>query len=103
MCLMSQIARDERGNVLVIAGLALPLLFATVAAAVSYSSGAATRTSLQQALDAAVLGGVSSSDLSDPAPAIALASKMFEDNVGKFARSLAKEISAEFNVDAGVL
>jgi len=103
MRLFNRFARDERGHVLVMAGLMLPIAIATVAAAVSYSSGSATRTSMQQALDGAVLAGVSSSDLSDPATAIALATKVFENNVGKFARSLAKEISAEFNVDNGVL
>lgn len=55
---MTRLRRDARGNITVLAGLALPGLLVAGGAAVDYSTAAATRARMQAALDSAVMGGV---------------------------------------------
>src|SRR5438128_3082063 len=102
MNLIDRFRRDETGNVVITFALLLPVVVAGVGAAVSYSTGSAARTSMQNSLDAAVLAAAASSDLTDASSASAIdtASKYFENNVGTFARNSAKEIAATFAVSS---
>jgi len=102
MNLINRFRRDETGNVVITFALLLPVLAAGVGGAVSYSTGSAARTSMQNSLDAAVLAAAASSDLTDAlsASAIDTASQYFENNVGTFARNSAKEIAATFAVNS---
>jgi Flp pilus assembly protein TadG len=102
MNLINRFRRDEKGNVVITFALLLPVVVAGVGAAVSYSTGSAARTSMQNSLDAAVLAAAASSDLTDASSASAIdtASKYFQNNVGTFARNSAKEIAATFAVNS---
>lgn len=55
---MGALARERRGNVTVLFGMALPLLMVGGGVAVDYSTAASRRTQLQVAIDSAVIGGV---------------------------------------------
>src|SRR6266508_6314362 len=72
MNLINRFRRDETGNVVITFALLLPVLAAVVGGAVSYSSGSAARTSMQNSLDAAVLPAAASSDLTDALSASAI-------------------------------
>jgi len=91
---------DQRGNVVVLCGMLLPVAVATVGVAISFSSGSTTRASMQSALDAAVLAGLSESNVADP---VATARHVFRSNISGFARGSASEIQATFILDATTL
>ena len=89
--------RDERGNLVIMAAITLPVAIGAVGAAVSFSTGNATRTNMQMALDSAVLVGAIAMDKSwDP---IDTAQKAFQANLNGFAKSSASNITATFTVD----
>src|SRR5437016_6264157 len=79
----SAFAKDESGNIIIMAGVALPVAIAAVGAAVTLSEGNATRASMQAALDAAVLAGLGESNIGDP---VSTAQIVFQNNVGQFAK-----------------
>ena len=94
---------DEGGNIAIMAGIMLPVAIAAVGAAISFSTGNATRTSMQMALDSAVLAGVAQLDATNSANAIDTAQNAFQSNVNKFAQSSASQITASFAADGSVL
>ena len=103
MDLLASFRRHESGNVIIIAGLLIPVAAGAVGAAVSYSSGNATRTSMQAALDSAVLAGAIVMDTTSSSDAIDTAQKAFQSNVNKFAKSLTSNIAATFKIDGAVM
>ena len=92
---------NERGNVIILAGILLPVLVGAGGIAVSYSGANSTRTSMQSALDAAVLAGVAASDVSSVQ--ISTAGDVFKSNLNKFALASAKDIAATFTVSNAIL
>jgi Flp pilus assembly protein TadG len=100
MSLLQRFRRDEGGNLAIIAGITLPVAIGAVGAAVSFSSGNATRTDMQMALDAAVLAGVSDSNTGDP---INTAQNVFQSSINHFAKSMGSNISASFSFNGTVL
>jgi Flp pilus assembly protein TadG len=95
-CLLQRFRRDERGNVMIMGAIFIPVAIAAVGAAVSYSSGNAARTNMQAALDSAVLAGAIAMDSgTDP---IATAQNAFQSNVASFTKSTASNIAASFTL-----
>ena len=95
--LLHRFGVDRRGNVHLIMGLLLPVIVGAVGAGVSFSSGNATRTNMQMALDAAVLAGLAESN---PADIIATAQTVFQSNQNKFAQSNSSDMAAIFDLSA---
>src|SRR5713226_1390289 len=62
VALMHRFNRDESGNILILAGAIIPVAVVAVGAAVSFSTGNATRSNMQMALDSAVLAGAIAMD-----------------------------------------
>jgi hypothetical protein len=98
---LNALIADRRGNITVTAALALPIALSTVGIALSYSVANSTRTSMQVALDAAVLAGVASSD--DPSDQIAMANRIFLADLSKSANDSTSGITATFSVDGSIL
>jgi Flp pilus assembly protein TadG len=84
------------GNVAIIAALLMPASAVAVAAAVVFSGASASRTSMQAALDSAVLAGVTASDLA--AEQISTASNAFKSNLSGYALSSLSGIRPTFTV-----
>jgi Flp pilus assembly protein TadG len=95
--LLHRFAVDRRGNIHLVMGLLLPVIVGAVGAGVSFSSGNATRTNMQMALDAAVLAGLAESNLAD---IIATAQTVFQSNQNKFAQSNSSDMAATFDLSA---
>jgi len=53
--LLRAFGKNKDGNVIITAAVALPVIVGAMGVAVSYSTGASTRTKMQTALDSAVL------------------------------------------------
>jgi Flp pilus assembly protein TadG len=102
MALLQRFRSDQRGNVVLTAGILLPVVVGAVGAAVTYSSGNATRNSMQVSLDSAVLAGAIMMD-SNPSDAIDAAQKAFQSNVNNFAKTTASNIAASFKIDGAVI
>jgi len=96
MDLHHRFRRDERGNVMIIGAIFIPVAIAAVGAAVSYSSGNAARANMQAALDSAVLAGAIVIDSGDDP--IATAQNAFQSNVASFTKSTASNIAASFTL-----
>src|SRR5829696_2437161 len=62
--LLQRFRTDERGNVIVLGAVLIPVAMMAVGSSVSFSTGNATRTNMQAALDAAVLAGALTMDTS---------------------------------------
>jgi len=103
MALLHRFNRDESGNVLILAGLMIPVAAVAVGASVSFSTGNATRTSMQMALDSAVLAGAIAMDGAQSSDPIATAQNAFQNNVNKFAQSSASQIAASFTVNGSII
>jgi Flp pilus assembly protein TadG len=100
LSLMKRWQKDERGNVMITAAILLPIVVGTVGAAVSYSVDGATRASMQNMLDAAVLAAAASTDLTPASSdsAISIANTYFQNNMGTVTRNTAKDVTATFTV-----
>src|SRR5262245_41665771 len=86
--------KDERGNLIVLAGILLPVILGAVSAGVFYSKINAGRSKMQAALDAAVLAGVIASyDVNK-------AQGSFQSNVTS---TLISAVTASFTVDGAIL
>ena len=95
-------AADERGNVLITAGLAFPVLLAVAGAALSYSMGNANKSKLQGALDAAVLTGAAAGGSASDQQNAAL--QLFNQNIGGLAASTMEgTISSTFTSDGVIV
>src|SRR5712691_3754955 len=103
MALLHRFNRDESGNVLILAGLMIPVAVIAVGASVSFSTGNATRSNMQMALDSAVLAGVLQLDTSGSSSAIEAAQNTFQSNLNKFALSSAAQITASFTVNGSII
>ena len=101
LSLMRRFGSDERGNIAIMAGIMLPVAIGAVGAAVAFSSGSSTRTNMQTALDAAVLAGVTASDVASVQ--METAKSVFQSNLQNFALTFAKDISASFAVNGNTL
>jgi Flp pilus assembly protein TadG len=98
---LGRLAADEKGNVVITTAIVFVFMAGAVGAAASYSTASSTRTSMQGALDAAVLAGMVATDTGqDP---IATANNVFESNVSRFAQNNASDIKASFTLQADVL
>jgi Flp pilus assembly protein TadG len=92
--------RNEDGGVAVIAAVGVPVAVILTGAAVSFSSGLATRTDLQAAMDASVLAGVTQIDNGDP---VATSQQVFNANVSKSTHANTSEINTKFWVADGTV
>jgi type II secretory pathway pseudopilin PulG len=92
---------DEQGNIAILGAIMLPVMIGAVGAAVSFSSGNATRTNLQSSLDAAVLGGLSESNTG--LTPVTIAETVFKSNINGFSSSTTSNIHASFKYDGTTL
>jgi hypothetical protein len=90
--------RDESANVIVMAGLLLPLAVGATGAAVSYSSSSSVRSNMQGALDAAVLAGATMIGNSQGVDPIQAAQNMFQTNMQKAMGGAGNSFTASFTV-----
>src|SRR5579859_2746149 len=88
--------RDESGNLIITAAILLPVVVGSVGAAIAYSNANASRTSLQSALDAAVLSGAIA--LGNGQDAVTTAQNVFQNNVNSHAAKTTNQITASFAV-----
>lgn len=94
--------RDESGNLIITAALLLPIVVGGVGVAVAYSSANASRTSLQSALDSAVLSGALT--LGTGQDAVTAAQNMFNNNINSHAtQTNTSQIAATFTVSGTVV
>ncbi|HYD15428.1 MAG TPA: TadE/TadG family type IV pilus assembly protein [Hyphomicrobium sp.] len=84
--------RDDRGSVAVIFAMMLVTMLVAAGVAIDYGRGVSLHASMQQALDAAVLAGVTE----EPSQRIARAQAFFDAGIGK---SEAENISVTFTKD----
>jgi Flp pilus assembly protein TadG len=99
--LVKSLRADRRGNVTVMGALIIPAALAAGGAAVDYVRAGNVRTTLQTALDAAVLAGISASDI--VSEQIATANDVFKSNIQKFSSNSATEVNATFSVSGVIL
>lgn len=99
--LLRRFGSDEGGNILVVTGIALPLLLGAIGTAIAFSVANNTRSNMQTSLDSAVLAGVSVSDVESVQ--IATAQDFFQGNLKNFALASAKDINASFTVSGATL
>jgi len=93
--------RDESGNLIITAAILLPVVVGGVGAAITYSNANASRTSLQSALDAAVLSGaIALGNGQDPVTA---ATNVFNNNVNSHAKQTTNQITASFAVSGEIV
>jgi Flp pilus assembly protein TadG len=90
----------KEGSTAVSAAVAIPVVAAFIAGGISYSSGLATRSNMQNAIDAAVLAGATELQGGNP---IAMANRSFAGIIGATARSGASDIQARFRVEDSVV
>ena len=94
--------RDESGNIMITAAILLPVVAGGVGAAITYSNANASRTSLQSALDSAVLSGALA--LSTGQDPVTTATNMFNNNVNSHAtQTNTNSIAATFSVTGTVV
>src|ERR1051326_9427738 len=86
--------RDESGNLIITAAILLPVVVGGVGAAITYSNANASRTSLQSALDAAVLSGAIA--LGNGGDAGTAATNVFNNNGNSHANTTTNQITATF-------
>jgi len=97
--LLRAFGRNKDGNVIITAAVALPVIVGAMGVAVSYSTGASTRTKMQTALDSAVLAAAVLPDTVQASERILTAQNVFNDNLSSFARSSTQGIVATFSVN----
>jgi len=100
--LLQRFRRDERGNVIVLGAVLIPVAMMAVGSSISFSTGNATRTNMQAALDSAVLAGALTMDTSQ-SYAIEAAQNAFQSNLNEFAKASASNIAAAFNIEGEVI
>lgn len=94
--------RDESGNLIITAAILLPVVVGGVGAAITYSNANASRTSLQSALDSAVLSGALA--LGNGQDAVTAAQNMFNNNINSHAtQTNTSQIAATFTVSGTVV
>src|SRR2546423_1640781 len=93
---LRQFGRHSGGNVAIMAALLMPASAIAVGAAVVFSGASSGRTSMQAALDSAVLAGVGTSDV--PAEQISTATNVVNSNLSNYALSSLSAIKPSFTV-----
>jgi Flp pilus assembly protein TadG len=93
---LRQFGQHNGGNVAIMAAILMPASAIAVGAAVVFSGASAGRTSMQAALDSAVLAGVAASDV--PAVQISTATNVFNSNLSGYALSSLSGIQPSFTV-----
>ena len=98
---LRRLRRDESGNLIITAAILLPVVVGSVGAAIAYSNANASRTSLQSALDAAVLSGAIA--LGNGQDAVTTAQNVFQNNVNSHATKTTNQIAAAFTVNGQIV
>jgi Flp pilus assembly protein TadG len=84
---------DQKGGVIILATVAIPVLLVASSAALTFASGVAFKTNLQDALDATVLAGLNEDN---PGQAKKLASDTFQASLTKTTRTNSQNIRSSF-------
>src|SRR5215210_68587 len=103
MASFKEFRADQRGGVAITTAILAPLLVGSAGIAVVYSASLNSRTSLQSALDSAVLAGAALIETAASNTAIETAQKTFDNNLSRFAVSSLKGMQTAFSIDGTVL
>lgn len=99
--LTNRFRKDEKGNLVIIAAVLMPVVAGFVVAAIAYSNANASRTNMKGALDSAVLAGVIVSDVISQQTD--RAEKYFYSNISGFTAKASTNFVGTFTSDGSIV